>query len=171
MRIYLIGYMGSGKSHLGQALAERLGYPFADTDRMVEEASGKTIPQLFRDQGEGAFRQAEQLALHATLRESDLVTATGGGLPVYSDNMDWMNRHGMTVYLQVAPGTLFHRLVREREHRPLLAQLSEIELIETIHRHLIERGPVYAQAKFTIDPESVSKQELLAMILHRLDGG
>lgn len=171
MRIYLIGYMGSGKSHHGRALAERLGYPFVDTDRTVEESTGKSIRQLFEEQGEGAFRQAEQQVLHATRREPDLVVATGGGMPAFSDNMEWMNAHGMTVYFQVSPGTLYHRLVRERDHRPLLARLDDVEFMETIHRHLIERAPFYNQARLTIDPDAVSTQELIAMIMHRLDGG
>ncbi|HRI41336.1 MAG TPA: shikimate kinase [Bacteroidia bacterium] len=171
MRIYLLGYMGAGKSHLGKILAERLGYSFVDTDAMVEATTGKSIRQLFEEQGEGAFRIAEQKALHATGQQPDLVVATGGGLPTFADNLTWMNSNGMTVYLQVSPGTLFHRLVREREHRPLLAGIGEIDLMETIHRHLIERSPYYQQARLVIDPEQVSAGELVAMIMHRLDGG
>lgn len=98
MRIYLLGYMGAGKSHLGKILAERLGYSFVDTDAMVEATTGKSIRQFFEEQGEGAFRIAEQKALHATGQQTNLVVATGGGLPTFADNLAWMNSNGMTVY-------------------------------------------------------------------------
>lgn len=170
MRIYLIGYMGAGKSRVGRQLAERLGYPFLDTDEKVEETTGRSISQLFEEQGEGFFRKSEQQVLHSTALQSNLVVATGGGLPVFADNISWMNRHGITVFLQVSPGALFHRLVQERAHRPLLSKISEIDLMETIHRQLIERASYYMQATLTIDPLETSIEELAAMINHRAEG-
>ena len=123
MKIFLIGFMGSGKTTLGKKLARVLGYDFVDLDKVIEEESGVSVPDYFSRHGEDAFRQLERDCLRTRLPAGPVVVATGGGAPCYFDNMDWMNEHGVTVYLMLPPGVLASRLNGSR-NRPLISGLS-----------------------------------------------
>jgi shikimate kinase len=156
MRIYIVGYMGSGKSKAGKLLASAMRYKFLDTDAMIEEETGKTILQLFKEKGEEYFRKLEKKILLKTESASRVVVATGGGLPCFDENMKWMNEHGVTVYLEANEGLLFHRLATSKEGRPLIESLNDVELMEQISRHLTERAPFYNLAKIKVNALSLN---------------
>src|SRR5882757_5624329 len=103
MRIFLVGYMGSGKSLMGAALAKELGLQFFDLDKAIETKSGKDINSIFSSDGEKIFRDLEKQVLNELLEEDDFVMACGGGTPCYFDNMDKMNEAGVTLYLKMEP--------------------------------------------------------------------
>lgn len=153
MRYFLIGFMGSGKTTFGRALAARLAVPFVDLDAQIEATEGRTIPQIFAEAGEAAFREIERKHLRDTSRYSEAVVATGGGAPCFFDNMAWMNKSGTTIYLQASPQILFERLEKEAAGRPLLAHLGPESLQRVIVETLEKREWFYAQAQFTV-PQS-----------------
>ena len=146
MRIYLTGFMGSGKSYTGKQLASLLDRPFYDLDELIEHQAGKTIKQIFEDDGEDRFRQLEHESLLATLHLPASVIATGGGTPCFHDNMEWMNKHGLTIYLKTPTAILSERLVGQRAHRPLLRTLSEDELRHYIEELVAKRLSFYEMA-------------------------
>jgi shikimate kinase len=159
-RIYLIGYMGSGKSKTAEALAKQLGFTVFDIDKKIEEQTGKSISTIFETEGQEAFRELERDALRSTASMEMVVVSTGGGTPCYHDNMTWMNEHGITVYLDANPGLLFHRLAGNKKGRPLIENLSDVELMEQITGHLATRLPVYRQAKITVPAASLDVKGL-----------
>ena len=160
MRIYLIGYMCSGKTKTGKALATAMRYKFLDTDVMIEEETGKTIHRIFDEKGEEYFRKLETKILQATASHSKLVVATGGGLPCFHDNMSWMNEHGITVYLEANDGLLFHRLAMSKQGRPLIENLNDVALMERISRDLVERTPVYELAAIKVNAANLNLNSL-----------
>jgi shikimate kinase len=160
MRIYLIGYMGSGKSTLGRKLAHKLNLQFIDMDDYLESRFYKTVSQIFAEEGETVFRQKERKVLEELSEFMDVVIATGGGAPCFLDNMDLMNRTGKTVFLDVDPHRLAYRLKHSKTERPLIAGKSNAELIPFIEEMLNKRRPFYELAKYRIidpdlDPEKV----------------
>ena len=149
MRIYLIGFMGSGKSYLGRQLAKHLDYAFIDLDTFIEQLTGRSIHQYFNE-SEEAFRKAEAACLRRTGKYVNTIIATGGGAPCYSDNMDWINAHGLSVYLKASNEALYKRLAPQRAQRPLLAGLNDEALLSYIQEKLAEREPVYLRAKHSV---------------------
>lgn len=166
MRIFLVGYMGSGKSTVAKKLATRLGITAIDLDAEIERKAGKSITQIFELEGETAFRELEHEALQHWLLQDDFVMATGGGTPCFFDSMEQMNRCGTTIYLKMAPKALAERVWNSRTERPLLKGLSQDELTEHISQHLNAREPIYAQSKLTINGLNLSLAELIASFGH-----
>ena len=167
MRIYLIGYMGSGKSKVGKSLSKLLNFSFSDTDHLIEEKAGSSVTQIFQDQGEMFFRELETEMLGETFEKTKTVISTGGGLPTHDDNMKKMLDHGIVLYLEAAPGLLFQRLSVNREGRPLIEKLNDSELTNQIQKHLLERGPVYRRADLTFPAANVDVKKIHeAIILH-----
>lgn len=168
MRIYLIGYMGSGKSSIGKKLASRMGYAFLDLDTRIEEEHNQSVSDIFADKGERAFRDLERKALHQTISTDQVVVSTGGGTPVYFDNMKWMNKHGLCVYLKAGPEVLSNRLKHNQQLRPLIASLNEEELMEFIVDQLEQRSPFYEQASLHLEAKdltpAVLEQEIRAWL-------
>lgn len=146
-RIFLIGYMGAGKTTLGKAFSRELGLTFIDLDWYIEERFHKTVQQLFSERGEQGFRELERKMLHEVAEFEDVVISAGGGTPCFFDNMDYMNACGDTVFLQVEPEVLFRRLKVAKQQRPLLANKSDEELMNFICEALRKRHPFYSQAK------------------------
>ncbi len=146
LRIYLIGFMGSGKTHHGKRLATRMEYGFLDLDDLIVSRTGRTISQLFAEAGDATFRKIEREALHSTRELERYIISCGGGTPCYFDNMAWINAHGLSIYLQTAPELLHVRLLKGRRKRPLIAALSEAELWDFIIKKMEERAPFYRQA-------------------------
>ena len=107
MRIFLIGYMGSGKSKVAEALGKILELPVIHTDKLVEEKEGKSISEIFESSGQEYFRDLEKEALHSTIIQSDVIVSTGGGLPCYFDNMEWMNQMESPFILKQTPDYFF----------------------------------------------------------------
>ncbi len=164
MRIYLIGFMGCGKSSLGRRLARRLEYPFIDIDNEVERLSGSTIPEIFSSKGEEEFREMEKGVLQSTLDIQKAVIATGGGTPCYSDNMDFMLGNGITVYLKMSPASLSHRLEYARRKRPLIGNMKGERLLSFIESKLIEREEYYIRSHCIIKGESVRPGQVISLV-------
>ena len=150
MRIYLIGYMGSGKTTLGNKLARKLGLCFIDLDKYLEERNYKTVPQIFSEFGEEGFRQREKKALEEISEITDVVVATGGGAPCFFDNMERMNQTGLTVFLDIPAAELAERLIHSKTDRPLIRGRSKEELILLIEEMMQKRRPYYSRAKVHI---------------------
>ena len=150
MNIFLIGFMGSGKSYVGKRLAYRMKYQFLDLDEAIEQQTGQTIPNIFSHRGEVGFRSLEASTLRSLQTVQRTVVATGGGAPCYHDNLAWMLSHGKVIFLNVAVEILVERLSSGLAHRPLLAGKSLPELRTFIEDKLQERLPIYQQAHFTL---------------------
>lgn len=157
--------MGSGKSTLGKELATVLDYNFLDLDGYISDKEHNSIPQLFKTKGEIYFRRKESEYLKEVVLSSDnIVLALGGGTPCYSNNMEFLigNSNVVTFYLKLSISQLAKRLFVEREQRPLISHLSsEDELLEFIGKHLFERSPYYSQAKFVINTDQKTPQQVL----------
>ncbi len=149
-RIYLIGFMGSGKSTLGPRLAEALDFDFIDLDNLIEEAEGLQISEIFKIKGEAYFRKREQEILETTASYTNTVFATGGGLPCFNDNMTSMNKLGISLYLQLSEAPLFKRL-KQSTSRPLIMNMSDQELKFYIRSTLAVRSKYYQKATLIID--------------------
>ncbi len=164
MRIYLIGYMGCGKTTLGKKLSKHLGLQFIDMDHYIEKRNCKTVPQLFEEFGEEGFRQRERKALEELSEFTDIVIATGGGAPCFFDNIDLMNRTGKTIYLNIHPKILAGRLLKSKTERPLIKGKSREELVDFIDKTLRKRNEFYKQANHEITRPDVDLDEVAKMI-------
>ncbi len=153
MKIVLLGYMSSGKSSVGRLLAEQLGLEFIDLDEAIEAHAGMRIPEIFADKGEIYFRKMEMVVLRDVLENTaDVVLSLGGGTPCYGNNMQLISANtGHSFYLKLSIGNLVKRIAADSGDRPLVAGISEPELPEFIGKHLFERAPFYAMAKYTVD--------------------
>lgn len=167
MKIFLVGYMASGKSTLGRKLAGRMNMGFLDTDEWITQRSGKSIRLIFEEHGESAFREWEAQALQAISTMDDIVVATGGGLPCFNHAMDQLNSTGITLYLKAAPDLLVERIVAEKENRPLVLGIANEKLSEWVAAQLAERSAFYEKAKLTVPAESISVEELVMLIQSR----
>ena len=132
VRIFLTGYMGAGKTTLGKAFARKLNIPFIDLDWYIEERFHKTVGELFTERGEAGFREIERNMLHEVAEFENVVISTGGGAPCFFDNMEFMNRTGKTVFLNVHPDVLFRRLRIAKQQRPILQGRQDDELMDFI---------------------------------------
>lgn len=164
MKIFLLGYMGSGKSTVGKKLASLLNYTFIDLDTMIEAETDHSITEWFAA-GETRFREIESLVLRQTAEFKNSVIATGGGTPCFNDNLEWMKAHGLTVYLKMSAGGLFHRLIYSKATRPLLTGKTDVELMEYITESLKEREYFYSKAHYTFKGESLDVKELLETLI------
>lgn len=149
MKIFLIGFMGSGKSLIGRHLAKRLGLSFLDLDDFLEKGEKKSIREIFAESGEDEFRKLEKIYLNKTSDLRNHIVATGGGTPCFFENMEWMKANGLTIFLNVNPEILCERLQKESEHRPLLIGNSDKELLKFIESKLNFRLQFYKQAEVT----------------------
>ncbi len=152
-RVFLIGYMGCGKSTIGRYIASDMGWRFIDMDDYIEKRIQCTISQYFASHGEDAFRQAEAEVLKSLAQEHNAIIATGGGAPCHFDNMDVMRRAGLTIYIKVEPQVLAARLKDAKAQRPLIAGKSDNELHDFISRQLTLREPYYSKAEMCVDGE------------------
>ena len=164
-RIYIVGYMGSGKSSGGKRLAEMLGWPFEDTDHVLEKQSGKDISGLFEAVGEPEFRRMEGAVLRQLSEGPDrLVVATGGGTPCFGDHMSFMLSRGTVVYFKMAPEPITVRLRSRRAGRPLLEGVSEEGLLEYVRTHLSGREAHYDRAHITVDADALDEQRMKSVV-------
>ncbi|MDR2859151.1 MAG: shikimate kinase, partial [Mediterranea sp.] len=149
IRIFLIGYMGAGKTTLGKVLAQKLNLSFVDMDCFIENRFRKKIWDLFEEHGEIGFRELERKILHEIAEFEDVIISTGGGSPCFFDNIDFMNRKGHTIFLEVQPDVLFARLRVTSASRPMLKGKADEELRTFIIQTIEKRMPFYIQAKYT----------------------
>ena len=166
--IYLIGFMGSGKSTFGKLLAETLHYQFTDMDHFLEQEQKASISELFERYGETGFRELEKDALKQTTHHPRQVVATGGGAPCFFNNMELMNKQGITIYLKLQPEDLAKRLLPGMNHRPLIAGKSEAELLAFIKSKLSERSAYYEEAQITIDNSGLTPADTVRIALKAL---
>lgn len=164
MRIYLVGYMGSGKSTLGREMSKKLGFRYVDLDEMMEKEARKPVDRVFTEKGEERFRIIEARLLRETKRLFNVIVGTGGGAASFEDNMYWMNQNGITVYLKVSSGELYHRLVVNKTERPLLRDVDDIKLMEQIQSHIAFREPYYETAKHLIKGDSITSTRVLKVL-------
>lgn len=166
-RIFLIGFMGCGKTTLGRKLAARLNYTFYDLDHLLEEQAGMTVTEYFSSFGETAFRLAEAEVLKTTAYAENAVISTGGGLPCFFDNMDWMKAQGTTLYIKLSPKTLASRLEHGKEERPLLRHKHGDELVAFISDKLAEREAYYLKAQVVADGLSLTAEKVEELVMKR----
>jgi len=163
MKIFLVGFMGCGKSTKAKQLANLLNCPVIDIDAVIVEQQQMSIADYFAANGEAAFRQLENEMLKSFEYPDTCVVATGGGLPCYFDNMEWMNQNGITVYLEMTPPQLVSRL-HNRDKRPLLKGMDDEQLLAFIIGKLEERNVFYRQAQLVINSFDLDPKELLEEI-------
>jgi len=162
--IFLIGFMGCGKTTLGRKLASRMNYPFIDLDHVLEAKAGMTIAEYFSTHDEDAFRKLESEILKQTDYPKNAIVSTGGGLPCFFDNMDWINAHGRSIYIQLPPKTLAQRLSNEKNKRPLLRDKTGDELVAFIDQKLSEREKFYKKASIIADGHSLNAERAEIML-------
>ena len=168
IRIFLTGYMGAGKTTLGKAFARKLNLPFVDLDWYMEERFHKTVGELFVERGEAGFRELEKNMLHEVGAFEDVVISTGGGAPCFFDNMDFLNRNGKTVFLNVHPDVLFRRLRVAKQQRPILQGKQDDELKEFIIRALEKRTPFYSQAQYVFNADELEDRSQIEKSVEKL---
>jgi shikimate kinase len=162
--IYIIGFMGSGKTTAGKKLASLLGWSFTDLDRKIEEYTGKTIPEIFSLNGEQYFREIEAQLLRDLKSCTNTIVSTGGGTPCHGDNMDFMLGNGLTLYLKLTPAQLYSRLSESKGDRPLINNLDSQELRSFIEAKLREREGWYTRSDIIVDGIDLNVNELLKVI-------
>ena len=161
--IFLIGFMGVGKSSTGKKLANKLNVPFKDTDVILEQKFGEPIADYFAKNGEKAFRVEEK----TLLLQNDFgnaVVATGGGLPCFYDNMEVLNEKGITIFLDRPAKELQQRLINAKKKRPLIKELNDGELLDYVTTQLKVRLPFYQKATIILDRNQQSVEEIIARI-------
>jgi shikimate kinase len=177
--IFLVGFMGSGKTYYGKLLSALMGLPFFDLDDVIEKQEGMSIAEIFQKKGESYFRELEASVLRTIpsvfstnikINDNNFpifgVLSCGGGTPCFHRNMEWMNENGFTVWIAPSPEYLVMRLKGESHSRPLIAGLQDDELKVQVAERLKARVPYYRQAKLIITNPSISVQELHEQILH-----
>jgi shikimate kinase len=166
MKIYLIGLPGSGKSTLGRQLSKSLNIPFIDLDTAIEQKENRVIKDIFKQKGEDYFRKLESETLRRISEGlADFIMATGGGAPVFYDNMEFMNSFGQTVFLDVPPRVITERIIKaDKEERPLLARLGPDELKDQIEFLRSQRIRFYNQATYTISADAVLVDDVLLKV-------
>lgn len=163
-RIYIVGYMGAGKTTAARRLAQRLGWEVVDTDALFEEKYKISVSDFFTKYDEPLYRKLESEVLKETENIENVVVSTGGGTACYFDNMDWMNQHGLTVFLRISPQAAVDRVLHSRHKRPLVDGKSEQELTDFVSLHYASRLPFYEQAKFTVKAEDLDLEGLIRQI-------
>ncbi|MFN3665672.1 MAG: shikimate kinase [Sediminibacterium sp.] len=164
MKVFLIGMMGAGKSYWCRYLAKKLKTGGYDLDFLIESHEEKSISEIFEEDGEDYFRKSEAKILRWFGEKKAFVLATGGGAPCFHDNMDWMNKNGLTIWLDEPIATLVERLKPEKEHRPLIQSLSDEALADFLQNKLIERTPVYEKAQHILRGKEISESSFKKII-------
>jgi len=167
--IFLIGFMGSGKTTVGKKLSKASNLPFIDLDQLIVEQSGMSISDYFSLHGEDSFREFETNALKTISYNQGKIVSTGGGTPCFNNNLQWMNERGITIYLQLPPRALLKRLSgKEIQNRPLLQEKSEDEILDFITEKLEEREKFYKGAKLIVDAHNINPTQVLESIITKL---
>lgn len=170
MILFLIGYMGCGKSSIGRTLAKRMDYTFVDMDSEIERECEMTISEIFATHGESYFRERESDMLQKMAHRGDnVVVATGGGVPCFGSNIQLMKSMGVAVHFKMSPAKLVQRLVHGRDKRPIIRGKSDSELLEFICDNLLKREPFYLQASLVIDCDGVSDDYIACHVVNYVE--
>ncbi|MDD3877927.1 MAG: shikimate kinase [Bacteroidales bacterium] len=162
--IFLIGFMGAGKSSIGKKLARHMGFGFIDTDNLIEEKFNVNISNLIYKGKIDDFRTFEHEVLLWITQSNCNVVATGGGMPCFFDNMKIMNENGITVYMKYSATELYNRLNKVKRERPLLKGMSDTERLKFITDTLEERNFFYNQAHYTLFGKSLKMNNILSLL-------
>lgn len=160
--IYFIGFMGVGKSTIAKEIAAKFNRKFIDTDKIIEGIEKKTINNIFKEKGEEYFRELEKKTLRK-IKQNEIV-ACGGGTPIFNNNMEYINKTGISIYLKDSINSLLTKLENTQNKRPLIKKLNRSELKKYIELELIEREKIYKTATYTINIQNKSTQEILREI-------
>ena len=167
MRIFFIGFMGSGKSFWGKLLSEKLKVPFFDLDEKIAEDAGQSINEIFEMQGEEYFRVKEKEVLHLlTESHKTFVMSCGGGTPCFYNNIDYLKKSGIVIWLSISTETIFNRLKKEKEERPLISEFSDNELKAFIIKKYSSRKIYYRQATIVVNEEQMSLDNIMNSLFH-----
>jgi shikimate kinase len=167
MKIFLIGFMGSGKTHWGRQLGTKLQIPFFDLDEKVVEYEGRAINEIFANKGEEYFRKKEKETLYLiTESHKDFVMACGGGTPCFFNNIDYLKKNGMVIWLNSSADSLHKRLAGEKDKRPLIAAVPDEELRDFIQKRYSSRKIYYQQANVIINEENITLDHIINRIFH-----
>ena len=166
MRIFLIGFMGAGKSFLGKLWSEMHVIPFYDLDTLIEEEERKSVKNIFEVFGEDYFREREAAVLRNTDRFENCIIACGGGTPCFFDNMQWMNKNGLTVFLNESESNIYDHLKKDDKVRPLINDHDEEELQLFIKNKLQSRIAFYNQSKLILQRNQLNKEGFLIILKH-----
>lgn len=162
IRVFLMGFMGAGKTTLGKALAKDLGVSFIDLDQYIECRYLKSVSQIFASKGEQGFREIESRLLREVGEFDDVIVSCGGSTPLIGDNMDYMLAAGQTVYLKCDNGTLLRRLKSARSTRPLIASKTDEELAAFIESETVRREPGYLKAAFICPGDRLESRDQIS---------
>ena len=160
--IYLIGFMGVGKTTIGQQFALENNFKFIDTDKEIEKRNNRKILEIFQKEGQDYFREIERNLLRSLSKNQ--VVACGGGLPIYNNNMSFIKKSGLSIYLKASVEELFNRLLNNTNNRPLIKYRSKNNLKKFIQQEIKKREKFYSIANYTIDTSKLSKEDVLRQI-------
>ncbi len=162
--IFLIGYMGCGKTTLAKKLASKLSYEWLDTDAFIEKQEGLSVSEIFTKYGETYFRSLELKLIQSLDLTIPTVISTGGGLPCFNNLMEQLNTKGTTIYLERSSKELFQRLHQGKNKRPLLADKTDAELLQFIEENLAKRNPIYRQSTFILDRDYQTVDKIINLL-------
>lgn len=165
MNIVLIGFMATGKTIIGKALARELKMDFIDTDSLIEMNEGKSISKIFEEEGETYFRDLEKKVIRKVSRKNNAVISTGGGAVLIKENMERLRQKGIIICLKTRPEIILERVKQQKGTRPLLKKPEPLKEIKTI---LKIRGPYYKQADFTMDTSDFEVGRIIEKILKKV---
>lgn len=165
-KIFLIGFMGSGKTYWGNVWSKHHSIQFFDLDEVIERDQHKSVATIFEKEGEKYFRKIEASALISFADKDNCIIACGGGTACFNDNMQWMNDNGITIYLSASPQFIYERVFEEKEKRPLLDKLNPAELFFFIEQKLKERESFYNLAQVILPVEKLDIDSLQKFIIH-----
>ncbi len=166
MKIFLLGFMGAGKSYWGRLLADKMHLPYYDLDEVIVEEEGKTVAEIFAAEGEDFFRRREKEKLQEIARREEFILSCGGGTPCFFDNIQFMNAAGVTVWLNPSITAMIERIARKRHKRPLVKELDDGELKAFVEKKLSEREPFYRQSRLIIDTANESIDTIAEKLYH-----
>ncbi len=168
--VFLIGYMGCGKTTLGEVLARQLDCRFIDLDEYIEQRQGMTVVQIFDEMSENRFRELETEALREVASMTDVIVGCGGGTPCHGDNMALMNQAGVTVWLTTSPKRITARLLlpEQKSKRPKINTLPANEVLPLVKKELQSRSPFYAQAQLQFNSTDIETGPATARTARRL---
>ena len=164
-KVFLIGFMGSGKSHWGRIWADKMDVPFFDLDTRIEKAFKMKVTNIFEKKGEEKFRELERYHLRKFQNKNNFLLACGGGTPCFSDNMEWMKAQGNVFYLKAKPELIINRLMYETAHRPVIKDVKPGELLPLIQNKILEREPYYLQAHHVLHVDELDENSLSVFLL------
>lgn len=164
MKIFLIGFMGSGKSVSGRKLASSLGLSFADLDTLIEQNYKMTIPGIFSQFDETVFRKLETKVLTDFIKNDNFVLSCGGGTPCFNNNMELIKKNGISVYIKLSPKSLVDRLIKSKTKRPLIQNIEPEQLVSKIEEMLYYRENFYSQSNITIEGLNLKVGDIIEQI-------